>query len=84
MAISVFQDFGHRLDPGLELFPEKKEEPKVRHCSVARTTADPQIGQVSNIFIDSAPCCFCGCNWWAVQDLNLRPPVCKTDALPLS
>jgi len=22
--------------------------------------------------------------WWAVQDLNLWPPVCKTDALPLS
>ena len=22
--------------------------------------------------------------WWAVRDLNLRPPVCKTDALPLS
>ena len=22
--------------------------------------------------------------WWAVQDSNLRPPVCKTDALPLS
>jgi hypothetical protein len=22
--------------------------------------------------------------WWAVQDLNLRPSVCKTDALPLS
>jgi hypothetical protein len=21
---------------------------------------------------------------WAVQDLNLRPPACKTDALPLS
>lgn len=20
--------------------------------------------------------------WWAVQDSNLRPPVCKTDALP--
>jgi hypothetical protein len=25
-----------------------------------------------------------GCKWWAVRDLNLRPPVCKTDALPLS
>jgi hypothetical protein len=22
-------------------------------------------------------------NEWAVQDLNLRPPACKTDALPL-
>src|ERR1043165_5988872 len=22
--------------------------------------------------------------WWAVQGSNLRPPVCKTDALPLS
>jgi hypothetical protein len=22
--------------------------------------------------------------WWAVQDSNLWPPVCKTDALPLS
>lgn len=21
-------------------------------------------------------------DWWAVQDSNLRPPVCKTDALP--
>jgi hypothetical protein len=27
---------------------------------------------------------FCGGAWWAVQDSNLRPPVCKTDALPLS
>ena len=22
--------------------------------------------------------------WWAVQDLNLWPPACKADALPLS
>lgn len=22
--------------------------------------------------------------WWAVQGSNLRPPVCKTDTLPLS
>ncbi len=26
---------------------------------------------------------FCG-GWWAVQDLNLRPPPCKGGALPLS
>jgi hypothetical protein len=25
-----------------------------------------------------------GPGWWAVQGSNLRPPVCKTDALPLS
>ena len=23
-------------------------------------------------------------DWWAVQDLNLWPPACKADALPLS
>ena len=23
-------------------------------------------------------------SWWAVQDLNLWPPACKADALPLS
>ena len=22
------------------------------------------------------------CNWWTRQDSNLRPAVCKTDALP--
>jgi hypothetical protein len=31
-----------------------------------------------------APSNLGGCKWWAVQDLNLRPSVCKTDALPLS
>jgi hypothetical protein len=34
------------------------------------------------IRIPGAPRVCCDRNWWAVQDLNLRPPVCKTDALP--
>jgi hypothetical protein len=51
------------------------------HCALKLfviSLSDGEANPFDKLRINSAP----GEDWWAVQDSNLRPPVCKTDALP--
>jgi hypothetical protein len=50
-----------------------------RRICVIASENDGRVGRPNDA--ERNGCCR---KWWAVQDLNLRPSVCKTDALPLS
>ena len=62
----------NRSNSGYALFPEKVAERKGLEPSASGVT----VRRYNRLNYRSAM------RWWAVQDLNLRPPPCEGDALP--
>lgn len=54
----------------IKMAPRTGFEPATQRLTVVCSTTELPRNMISN-----------ETNWWAVQDSNLRPPVCKTDAL---
>lgn len=75
LELATFRVTGGRSDqtelqpqPNNKLAPRAGFEPATQRLTVVCSTTELPRNKISK--------------WWAVQDSNLRPPVCKTEALP--